>query len=48
MSYADISNYSEVLKTYYLPAIQDQLNRENFLSAKIEANEEDVSGKNAI
>lgn len=47
MSYADLSNYSEVLKTFYLPAIQDQLNRENFLSAKIEVNEEDISGKNA-
>ena len=47
MSYADLSNYSEVLKTFYLPAIQDQLNRDNFLAAKIETNEEDVSGKDA-
>lgn len=47
MAYADLTNYSEVLKTFYLPAIQDQLNRDNFLSAKIEVNEEDVSGKDA-
>lgn len=40
-----LSAYDEVLKRFYLPAIQDQLNNENPLSAFIEVNEEDVSGK---
>lgn len=44
---AILSNYSEVLKTFYLPAIQDQLNNENILSRYIDTNETDVSGKNA-
>jgi hypothetical protein len=44
---AILSNYDEVLKTFYLPAIQEQLNNENFLSDIILTNEEDVSGKNA-
>jgi hypothetical protein len=42
-----LSNYDEVLKTYYLPAIQDQLNGDNILSDIIDTNEKDVSGKNA-
>jgi len=42
-----LSNYDEVLKTYYLPAIQEQLNNETVLSNIIDTNEEDVSGKNA-
>ncbi len=44
---AILSNYDEALKTFYLPAIQDQLNNENFLSSVLETNERDVSGKNA-
>lgn len=44
---AILSNYDEVLKTFYLPAIQEQLNHETFLADRIEVNEEDVSGKNA-
>lgn len=44
---AILSNYDEVLKTFYLPAIQEQLNGENVLSAYVETNEKDVAGKNA-
>jgi hypothetical protein len=44
---ATLSAYDEVLKTFYLPAIQEQLNHSTFLADKIEVNEEDVSGKNA-
>ena len=44
---AILSNYSEVLKTFYLPAIQEQLNNDSWLKVAIETNEEDVSGKNA-
>lgn len=44
---AILSTYDEVLKTFYLPAIQEQLNHETFLADRIEVNEEDVSGKNA-
>ena len=44
---AILSNYSEVLKTFYLPAIQEQLNNATFLSSILETNETDVSGKNA-
>ena len=44
---AILSNYSEVLKTFYLPAIQKQLNEDSFLKVALEVNEEDVSGKNA-
>jgi hypothetical protein len=44
---AILSNYSEVLKVYYLPAIQEQLQNENILSSFIDTNEEDVSGKSA-
>lgn len=41
-----LSNYSEVLKTFYLPAIQEQLNHDTILADRIAVNEEDVSGKN--
>ncbi len=44
---AILSNYSEVLKTFYLPAIQQQLNEDTILADLIDTNEEDVSGKNA-
>ena len=44
---AILSNYDEVLKTYYLPAIQEQLNQDTILSDLIDTNETDVSGKNA-
>lgn len=44
---AILSNYSEVLKTFYLPAIQEQLNNETVLAQKLEVNEEDIVGKNA-
>jgi len=40
-----LSNYDEVLKTFYLPAVQEQLNQENLLSDILRINEEDVSGK---
>ena len=46
-SAAILSNYSEVLKVYYLPAIQEQLQNENILTSIIDVNEEDVSGKSA-
>ena len=42
-----LSNYDEVLKTFYLPAIQEQLNQDTVLASMIDVNEEDVSGKNA-
>ena len=44
---AILSNYSNVLKTFYLPSIQEQLNQQNPLSAFIDVNEEDISGKDA-
>ena len=44
---AILSNYSEVLKTFYLPAIQEQLNNGTVLASMLETNETDVSGKNA-
>ncbi len=44
---AILSNYSEVLKTYYLPAIQEQLNHDTVLADLIDTNEKDISGKNA-
>jgi len=44
---AYLSRYDEVLKTFYLPAVQEQLNNTNFLSSIIETNETDISGKNA-
>jgi hypothetical protein len=42
-----LSNYDEVLKTFYLPAIQEQLNQDTILADLIDVNEMDVSGKNA-
>lgn len=42
-----LSNYEQVLKTFYLPAIQEQLNHQTVLADLIETNEKDVSGKNA-
>lgn len=42
-----LSNYDEVLKTFYLPAIQEQLNQDNILSDLIDTNEKDISGKDA-
>lgn len=47
MAYATLSTYDEVLKTFYLPGIQDYLNHETILADLIEVNEQDVSGKNA-
>lgn len=47
MAGAYLSVWDEVLKTFYLPAIQEQLNNENILSKFIQRNTEDVSGKNA-
>ena len=44
---AILSNYDEVLKTFYLPAVQEQLNHGTILADLIDTNEEDVSGKNA-
>ena len=44
---AILSNISNALKTYYLPATQEQLNHDNILSDKIDVNEEDVYGTNA-
>jgi len=44
---AVLANYEQVLKTIYLPAIQDQLNNDTVLKMKLETNEKDVSGKNA-
>ena len=46
-SAAILSNYDEVLKTFYLPAIQEQLNHDTVLADLIDVNEEDVSGKDA-
>jgi hypothetical protein len=46
-SAAILSNYDEALKTFYLPAVQEQLNHETFLADKLEVNEEDVSGTDA-
>ena len=42
---AILSNYSEVLKRYYLPAVQEQLPNANPLSSMIETGEKDVTGK---
>ena len=42
---AILSNYDEVLKTFYLPAIQEQLNHDTILADMIDTNETDVSGK---
>ena len=42
-----LSGYDEVLKNFYLPAIQEQLNHDTILADIIDTNEEDISGKNA-
>lgn len=47
MAYATLDTWSEVLKTFYLPAVQEQLNHAKPLADMLEVNEEDVSGKNA-
>jgi len=44
---AVLTNYSEVLKTFYLPAIQEQIPQMNPLSDLIQSGEKDVAGKNA-
>lgn len=47
MATVTLSTYDEVLKTFYLPAIQEQLNHATILADLIDVNEEDVSGKDA-
>lgn len=47
MAGVTLALWDEVLKTFYLPAIQEQLNNETILNKFIARNEEDVSGKNA-
>jgi len=42
-----LSAYDEVLKAFYLPAIQEQLNHDTILADMIDTNEEDISGKSA-
>ena len=44
---ATLANYDEALKTFYLPAVTEQLNHEIPLEDLIDKNERDVSGKNA-
>jgi hypothetical protein len=44
---ATLSNYDEVLKTYYLEGIQDYLNNSTILKNLIEVNEKDITGKDA-
>jgi hypothetical protein len=44
---ATLSNYDEVLKTYYLDGIQDYLNNSTILKNLIEVNEKDITGKDA-
>lgn len=46
-SAGNLSNLDEILKTFYLPGIQDYLNHDTPLSDLIDVNEEDVSGKDA-
>jgi len=47
MAFATLATYSEVLKTIYLPAVQEQLNHGTILSDLLDVNEEDISGKDA-
>jgi len=47
MAYATLATYDDVLKYFYLPAIQESLNHDTFLKDKLEANETDISGKDA-
>jgi len=44
---ATLSNYDEVLKTYYLDGVQDYLNHSHILKDLIEVNEKDITGKSA-
>jgi len=44
-SAALLATYDEVLKNFYLPAIQEYLNNDTILAQKIDVNEKDVSGK---
>lgn len=43
----NLSRYDEVLKTFYLPGVQEYLNHSTPLLDLLERNEEDISGKNA-
>lgn len=47
MATVTLDTYAEVLKTIYLPAIQENLNHSTILSDLIDVNETDVSGKDA-
>lgn len=47
MGSVSLSTYDEVLKIFYLPAIQEQLNHATILADLIDINEEDISGKDA-
>ena len=47
-SAALLATYDEALKFMYLPAIQEYLNHDTILADKIDVNEKDISGKNAI
>jgi len=44
---AILSNYAYVLKTFYLPAIREQINNATPLLKRLKRNQESVSGKNA-
>jgi hypothetical protein len=44
---AILSNYSYVLKKFYLPAIREQINNATVLMRRLKRNQEAVSGKNA-
>ena len=44
---AILSNYSYILKTFYLPAIREQINNATVLLNRLKRNTEDVAGKNA-
>ncbi len=46
-SAAILSNYDNVLKTFYLPAVRKQLNDDTYLKSILETNEHDVAGKDA-
>jgi len=40
-----LATYDQVLKDFYLPAIQEYLNNDTILAQKIDTNEKDVSGR---
>jgi hypothetical protein len=44
---AILSNYTYVLKTFYLPAIREQINNATVLLRRLKRNQESVAGKNA-